>query len=97
MISCKLPDRVLVTKGLTVQGHVAATKDSVLYNSVKKDERFPAGMGEPTTVAQYVLCVPLVMNGGNVVGVVALTRTPFSLPFREEERQVSVQYGKILI
>ena len=85
---CELPESILVTEGLTVQGHVAATKDPILYNSTMKDESFPAGMGEPTTVAQSVLCLPLVMKGDNLVGVVVLTRTPFSAPFSKEDRQV---------
>ncbi|XP_065920046.1 cAMP and cAMP-inhibited cGMP 3',5'-cyclic phosphodiesterase 10A-like [Dysidea avara] len=84
---CELPESILVTEGLTVQGHVAATKDPILYNSTMKDESFPAGMGEPTTVAQSVLCLPLVMKGDNLVGVVVLTRTPFSAPFSKEDRQ----------
>jgi len=55
-----------------------------------KDERFPAGMGDPTTVAQSVLCLPLAMASNNLLGVVVLTRTPFSIPFSEEDQQVCV-------
>ena len=90
MYPCELPESVLVTKGLTVQGHVAATKDPILFNTVMKDERFPAGMGDPTTVAQSVLCLPLAMTDDTLLGVVVLTRTPFSTPFSEEDQQVFV-------
>ena len=74
-------------EGLTVQGHVAATKEPILYDTVVKDDRFPAGLGEAASVAQSVLCLPL-LREDRLFGVVIFSRTPNSGPFSNEEVQV---------
>ena len=87
LVACNLPGRVVIMEGLTVQGHVAAIKQSVLYNTVTKDDRFPAGLGEATSTAQLVLCLPLIRED-NLFGVVVFSRTPYSVPFNEAEEKV---------
>lgn len=87
MVACNLPGKVVIMEGLTVQGHVAATKEPILYNTAVKDDRFPAGLGEATSVAQSVLCLPL-LREDCLFGVVVFSRTPYSVPFNEEEEKV---------
>ena len=87
LVACNLPGRVVIMEGLTVQGHVAAIKEPILYNTVTKDDRFPAGLGEATSMGQLVLCLPL-MREDNLFGVVVLSRTPYSTPFNEDEEKV---------
>ena len=87
LVACNLPGRVVIMEGLTVQGHVAAIKEPILYNTVTKDDRFPAGLGEATSMGQLVLCLPL-MREDNLFGVVVLSRTPYSMPFNEDEEKV---------
>lgn len=74
-------------EGLTVQGHVAAVKEPVFYNAVMKDDRFPAGLGEITSTAQSVICLPL-LKESHLIGVVVFSRTPYSKPFTREEGEV---------
>ena len=87
MVACNLPGKVVIMEGLTVQGHVAATKEPILYDTVVKDDRFPAGLGEAASVAQSVLCLPL-LREDRLFGVVIFSRTPNSGPFSNEEVQV---------
>lgn len=87
MVTCNLPERVVIVEGLTVQGHVAAIKEPILYNTVVKDDRFPAGLGEATSTAQSVLCLPL-LREDHLFGVVVFSRTPFSVAFNKEEENV---------
>lgn len=87
MVACDMPTRVVVMEGLTVQGHVATTKEPVLYNSAVKDDRFPAGLGEATSTAQSVICLPL-LREGHLFGVVVFSRMPYSAPFNKEEEKV---------
>lgn len=87
--ACDMPKRVNIMEGLTVQGHVAAVRESVLYNNQVKDYRFPAGLGETTTTAQFVLCLPL-LRKNYLIGVVVFSRTPYSTPFNAEEEKVKI-------
>jgi len=82
-----MPGRVLIVEGLTVQGHVAAVKELLLYNAMIKDDKFPAGLGEMTSTAQSVVCLPL-LKESHLIGVVVLSRTPYSKPFTREEGEV---------
>ena len=86
-VGCDLPARVMIMEGLTVQGHVATVREPILHNTVTKDDRFPAGLGEATSTAQSVLCLPL-LRKDHLFGVVVLGRTPHYAPFNEEEAKV---------
>lgn len=87
MVACDLPERVIIVEGLTVQGYAAAIKEPIRYRTLTKDKRFPAGLGEATSVAQSVLCLPL-LKDDHLFGVVMFSRTPFSVPFNKEEEKV---------
>ena len=89
LVAGNLPGRVVIMEGLTVQGHAAAIKEPILYNTVIKDGRFPAGLGEATSTAQLVLCLPL-LKEGHLFGVVVFSRTPYSTPFSKEEEKVKL-------
>ena len=91
MVACNLPGKVVIMEGLTVQGHVATTKEPILYNTAVKDDRFPAGLGEATSVAQSVLGLPL-LREDRLFGVVVFSRTPHSAPFSEEEEKVKTVF-----
>ena len=87
LVACNLPGRVVIMEGLTIQGHVAAIKEPILYNTVTKDDRFPAGLGEATSTAQLVLCLPLLWEE-QLFGVVVFSRTPYSTLFTKDEEKV---------
>lgn len=87
MIPCDMPGRVVIMEGLTVQGHVAAIKEPILYDIVAREDKFPAGLGEATSTALSALCLPL-LRDGNLFGVVVFTKMPFALPFNKEEEKV---------
>ncbi|XP_056422805.1 cAMP and cAMP-inhibited cGMP 3',5'-cyclic phosphodiesterase 10A isoform X3 [Hyla sarda] len=64
-----------VEYGTTIAAHVAKSRNTLLLENIKGDERFPKGTGlDSGTRIQSVLCLPIVTAIGDLIGILELHR-----------------------
>uniref|UniRef100_H2Y6F3 Phosphodiesterase n=1 Tax=Ciona savignyi TaxID=51511 RepID=H2Y6F3_CIOSA len=59
----------------TVASHVAVTRQPVVVHDVNMDDRFPKGTSSQDSDALSVLCMPIALPNGDLLGVVEFIRT----------------------
>uniref|UniRef100_F7BQ75 Phosphodiesterase n=1 Tax=Ciona intestinalis TaxID=7719 RepID=F7BQ75_CIOIN len=63
-----------VEEGGTVASHVASTQQSVTIDDITMDERFPKGTSTLESAAVSVMCLPVALPNGDLIGVVEFCR-----------------------
>jgi GAF domain-containing protein len=75
--------------GRGIIGHVAKTGKKLFVNMAPEDERFDPEMDEvsltPTGCVGALLAVPVIGEGGDVIGVMAVARDPSKGPYTEDD------------
>ncbi|XP_072178448.1 cAMP and cAMP-inhibited cGMP 3',5'-cyclic phosphodiesterase 10A-like [Diadema setosum] len=81
-----------ILPGTTIAAHVAQSLQPVLSPDILGDERFPRGTGREGSLAQSVLCLPLIQPNGNIVAVLELSRQVGNSPFTTSDMQIAATY-----
>lgn len=72
----------------TMAAHAAFTKRYVVTSNISSDDRFPLGLGFPSSNIQYALCVPIKTPDDKVIAVYELARDSSKLAFDNRDVQI---------
>ncbi|KAL3277038.1 hypothetical protein HHI36_012400 [Cryptolaemus montrouzieri] len=81
--------RFPIEEGKTIGAHVAFNKEYVMVEDIQEDKRFSRNTGFKSSLAQSVLCVPVVTPDGDCFAVYELMRTEIQ-PFTKDDLKITI-------